>query len=185
MPSLAKTARNAAIAEVALAFARDRLRPAAPAPKRRRGLKLLALGGAAVAGIALLKRDKVAALLPGGEPAAPPAPPAYEPPPVSNYDAPGPVSNTATSVPVPPPAEPAPGDEAAEEAAAAAEAANIGGPKPEYAGASDDEPASPAQAPLAEAGEGVSEGAEQAEEELRESADAAKWQTWSDRSGEQ
>src|SRR5690242_14680016 len=119
--SLARTARNAMIADVALAFARDRLAAQLPGVKPRKrgpGRKTLLLGGVAVAGAAalLLKRDKVAALLPGRSESAPVSQDAgYTPPPVSNYDAPGPVANTATSVPVPPAQEPPTIDEAAEE----------------------------------------------------------------------
>ena len=119
-------------------------------PRRRRpGKKSLLLGGVAAAAAAalLLKRDKVIALLPGGrgdEPAPPE--PAYTPPPVSNYDASGPVANTATAVPVPPAYEEPAIDEAAEEAAAAAEAANIGGSVSDYAGP-DGEYATDAEAP--------------------------------------
>ena len=71
--------------------------------KRRPGKKTLLLGGVAAAAAAalLLKRDKVAALLPGRSDEPAPAEPAYTPPPVSNYDAAGPVANTATAVPVP------------------------------------------------------------------------------------
>ncbi len=155
MPKLAKTARNLAVADIALAFARDRLAaqlPGVQPRKRRPGRKSLLIGGvAATAAAALLfKRDKVTALLPGGrgdEP-APPQPP-YTPPPVSNYDASGPVANTATAVPVPPAYEEPTIDEAAEEAAAAAEAANIGGTVSDYAGP-DGEYATDAEAPLAE-----------------------------------
>ena len=65
---------------------------------------------------------------------------------------------------------PEPIDEAAEEQAAAAEAAAIGGsPGNEYTG-SDGEPATEAERPLAEAGGGVAEGQEQAEAELVENA---------------
>ena len=182
MPSLAKTARNLAVADVALAFARDRLAAQLPGvkPKKRRrpGAKTLLIGGAAAAagGAVLFKRDKVTALLPGGrgdEP-APPEPsytPSYTPPPVSNYDASGPVTNTATPVPVPPAYEEPTIDEAAEEAAAAAEAANIGGPVSDYAGSELGEPATPAEAPLAEAGQGESEGQEQTEAELETAAE--------------
>src|SRR5215467_1868855 len=103
MSNFAKTARNAMIADVALAFARDRLAAKLPGvqPRKRRrpGAKALLLGGAAVAaGAALfLKRDKVAGLLPGhtDEPAPPPPAPQASPP-ISNYDAPGPVENTST-----------------------------------------------------------------------------------------
>jgi len=134
--------------------------------------KLLAICGAvaAVGAAALLKRDKVAALLPsrtGGE-----APPAPAPPQQTNYDAPGPVANTATPVPAPDSHETPPPaiDEAAEEAAAAAEAGAIGGTVNEYAGP-DGEPADEAHRPLAEAGEGESEGEEQAEADLEENAE--------------
>jgi hypothetical protein len=66
---------------------------------------------------------------------------------------------------------PDPIDEAAEEQAAAAEAAAIGGtPGNEYAGSELGEPASEAERPLAEAGEGVAEGQEQTEAELQENA---------------
>ena len=135
----AKTARNLAVADVALAFARDRLAaqlPGVQPRKRRRGKKALLIGGVATAAAAavLLKRDKVTALLPGRTDEPAPPEPAYTPPPVSNYDAAGPVANTATSVPVPPAYEEPTIDEAAEEAAAAAEAGNIGGTVSDYAG---------------------------------------------------
>jgi hypothetical protein len=176
--NLARTARNAAVADIALAFARDRLAAQLPGvqPRKRRRppTKTLLLGGAAVAGAAalLLKRDKVTALLPGRSESAPvpTTDSGYTPPPVSNYDAPGPVANTATAVPVPPAQEPPAIDEAAEEAAAAAEAANIGGQVSDYAGPAG-ERATPEEAPLAEAGEGESEGQEQTEDELRDAAE--------------
>jgi hypothetical protein len=175
MPKLAKTARNLAVADIALAFARDRLAaqlPGVQPRKRRFGKKSLLIGGVATAAAAavLLKRDKVAALLPGRSEEPAPPEPAYTPPPVSNYDAAGPVANTATSVPVPPAYEEPAIDEAAEEAAAAAEAANIGGTVSDYAGP-DGEYATDAEAPLAEAGEGESEGEEQTELELRDAAE--------------
>ena len=135
--------------------------------------RLLLIGGAVVAvgAAALLKRDKVAGLLPSRsgqpEPSAAPAPPPQQ----SNYDAPGPVANTATPVPAPDPVVPEPIDEAAEEAAAAAEAAAIGGTASDYAGSEPGEPASEAERPLAEAGEGESEGQEQAEAELAANAE--------------
>jgi hypothetical protein len=163
---LSKKARNAMVAKAALSVARDHLTPPAK-PKRRRGRKLL-LGGllAALGAGIVLKRDKVVALLPGhSEDVAPPPPPA--PPAPSNYDIGGPAANTATPVPAPDPVQPPAIDEAAEEAAAAAEAANIGGPAPDYAAAA--EPAALApdeERPLEEAGEGESEGQEQAEADL-------------------
>jgi hypothetical protein len=133
------------------------------------------LGAAAVAaGVALVfKRDKVVALLPGrtSEPAPPPPPAPQDTSPVSNYDAPGPVENTATRVPVPPAYEPPVIDEAAEEAAAAAEAANIGGQVSDYAGTEYGETATEAERPLMEAGEGEAEGQEQAEAELAAAAE--------------
>jgi len=132
--------------------------------------KLLLLGAAVVAAGVFLKRDKVAGLLPGrGQTYEPPAP---HPPGPSNYDAPGPASNTATPVPAPDPQQPAAVDEAAEEAAAAAEAANIGGTVSDYAGPSG-LPATEAERPLAEAGEGEAEGQEQTERDLREAAEPA------------
>lgn len=169
--NFAKTARNAAVAELALAFARDHL-PGAKPRRRRPGAKALLLGGVAAAAAAtvLLKRDKVAGLLPGRSDEPAPTDPGYSPPPVSNYDASGPVANTATAVPVPPAYEQGTIDEAAEEAAAAAEAGNIGGEVSGYAGP-EGEPATPAEAPLAEAGEGEAEGQEQTELELREAAE--------------
>jgi hypothetical protein len=199
--NLAKTARNAAVADVALAFARDRLAAQLPGvkprKKRRPGTKTLLIGGAAAAlGAALLfKRDKVAALLPGHSESAPSSSGAgYTPPPVSNYDASGPVANTATAVPVPPAQEPPTIDEAAEEAAAAAEAANIGGQVSDYAGPELGEPAAPEDAPVAEAGGGESEGQEQAEAELRDAAeetsdtkppsDDPEFKTWSGRASD-
>jgi hypothetical protein len=127
--------------------------------------KLLLFGAAVVAAGIFLKRDKVAGLLPSraGEPYSPPSPGP------SNYDAPGPVANTATPVPAPEPQQPPAVDEAAEEAAAAAEAANIGGQVSDYAGPAG-EVADEEQRPLAEAGEGESEGLEQAEFELEQAA---------------
>jgi hypothetical protein len=178
MPSLSKTARNLAVADVALAFARDRIAarlPGVEPRKRRPGAKTLLIGGgvAAAAAALLFKREKVVGLLPGrtDEP-APPTTPSYTPPPVSNYDAPGPVANTSTPVPVPPAFEAPTIDEAAEEAAAAAEAANIGGTVSDYAGTEYGEVASPEEVPLAEAGQGESEGQEQTELELRDAAES-------------
>jgi hypothetical protein len=196
---LTKKARNAMIAKVALSVARDHLLPESAKPKKRRGRKLL-LGGvlAALGAGLLLKRDKVLALLPGGhtEDFTPPTP---APPAPSNYDVGGPVANTATPVPAPDPVEPEPIDEAAEEAAAAAEAANIGGPSPDYASAAEPTAAAPeAERPLEEAGEGESEGGEQADAAIAEAGSepephpeqppsepeggGSEWRTWSGRS---
>ena len=170
-----KRSKNLALSDMALALARDR-----PGGGRRRRsplkfLLLLATAGAAAA--AFLNRDKVAGLLrPGSEesgaqdwtPAPPPAP--------SNYDAPGPVANTATPVPAPEPVvrtDTGAIDEEAEVQAAAAEAANIGGPGGGYAPVLDETSsvAGEAERPLAEAGEGTSEGQEQAEADLAEAAE--------------
>jgi hypothetical protein len=175
---LAKTARNLAVADIALAFARDRVARMVPGmqPRRRRPpVGKLLIGGGLAAGLAalLFKRDAVRGLLPGGSSSEPaqPEPTGYTPPPVSNYDAPGPVANTATAVPVPPAFESPSIDEAAEEAAAAAEAANIGGSVSDYAGPELDEPAAPEDVPVVEAGGGEAEGQEQTEAELREAAE--------------
>jgi hypothetical protein len=147
----------------------------------------LALIGAAAA---LKNRTKVAGLIgrrssapepsprpqdaPVGTAAATPGPaPA---PPVANADIPGPPTNTATAVPAPEPrVHPAEGgiDEAAEEAAAAAEAGNIGGPDPAYAGPAPGEAPTPADIPVEESGEGVSEGLEQAQADLADNAEEA------------
>lgn len=90
----------------------------------------------------------------------------------SNYDIAGPAANTATAVPVPEAYDPETLDEDAEIAAAAAEARNIGGGPIEYSGADGPyEPADDAERPLAEAGEGYSEGMDLAEAELIEAAE--------------
>jgi hypothetical protein len=72
---------------------------------------------------------------------------------------------------VPPAYEPPAIDEAAEEAAAAAEAANIGGSVSDYAGSELGTSATEAERPLMEAGEGEAEGQEQAEAELAAAAE--------------
>jgi hypothetical protein len=168
----AKTMRNLAFAEAALALAKDRAAAAAGRGSRRPSGKLLLLGGAVAAAgaAALLKRDKVAGLLPSRSSAPQPDVPA--PPQPSNYDAPGPVANTATPIPAPDPhgEPPATIDERAEEDAAAAEAAAIGGQPTDYAGSELGEPATEQQRPLAEAGEGEAEGQEQAEAGLADNA---------------
>ena len=179
--NLARNARNAVVADLALAFLRDRVAAQFPGVKpRRRGpnVRTLLIGGGVAAALAalLLGRGKVKALLPGGSPAAepPPMPSGFAPVPAtgpSNYDAGGPVTNTATAVPAPPAFDAPAIDEAAEEAAAAAEAANIGGEVSDYAAPSPDEPIAPEEVPLAEAGEGEAEGQEQAEAELAEAAE--------------
>ena len=132
------------------------------------GKAALLMGAAAVAAGVLLKRDKVTALLGQGSQTEPVPSPGPAPAPApANYDAPGPPENTATPVPAPEPFVREEGgsiDEAAEEAAAAAEAANIGGQVSDYAAVTDpDLPAPEAERPLVEAGEGSAEGQEQAE----------------------
>ena len=168
----AHTVRNLAIAEAALALAKHRATAATRRSSRRPSGKLLLLGGVAVAAgaAALLKRDKVAGLLPSRSESEPGA--AWTPPQPSNYDAPGPVANTATPIPAPDPhGQPAPIDEAQEEAAAAAEAAAIGGDRRRSTPATEPgEHADEAHRPLAEAGEGESEGEEQADADLEENA---------------
>jgi hypothetical protein len=189
LAAVAKAAHNAAIADAAWALARDRLGAKVPGVDQRRhgaGRKLLLFGGAAVvvaAGV-YVKRDRARALLPGGSSTSE----SYSPPPPpqpSNYDAPGPVANTATPIPAPDPVvvpAPAPAeslaealaeappsfDEAAEEDAAAAEAAAIGGATSDYVGNEPGFAADEAERPLAESGEGEAEGQEQAEADLEE-----------------
>jgi len=140
------------------------------------GRAALLLGAAAVAAGVLLKKDKVTGLLSSGS--QQPADTGWAPAPAtgpSNYDAPGPVANTATPVPAPEPevlTDTGAIDEAAEEAAAAAEAANIGGTVADYADTrEEDQVADEADRPLAEAGQGASEGQEQAEAELEAAAE--------------
>ena len=149
--------------------------------------RTLVLGGlaAAAAAAALKNRAKVAGLIGARssepEPYRPPATsatPSAPEPAVSNYDAPGPPANTATPVPAPEPVvHEGAIDEAAEEAAAAAEAANIGGPAPEYAPSTLGEDVDEADRPLEEAGEGIAEGQEQAEGDLADNAEPAAGDT--------
>src|SRR5919202_3215132 len=145
------------------------------ARRSRFGEAALLMGAAALAAGVLLKRDKVAGLLPSGSGGGTETTPGPAPVPApANYDAPGPVANTATPVPAPEPAVRPEGggiDEAAEEAAAAAEAANIGGPVSDYAAIDDPTlSADEAERPLVEAGEGTAEGREQAEAALADAA---------------
>lgn len=148
--------------------------------------RTLLLGGAALAaaaGAALKARRKGPTQIGPGDPpeTAAVGEAAREPEgapavPVANADVAGPPENTATAVPAPDPVvqDPAGGiDEAAEEAAAAAEAANIGGPAPDYAGTELGEVAAEEERALAEAGEGESEGQEQAEADLADNAEPA------------
>lgn len=156
--------------------------------------KTIVLGGLAIAAAAgaLKNRDKVAGLIgarssapepPRPEPAPGPArtgTSGHESPAPSNYDLGGPAANTATKVPAPEVAvrdEDGGIDERAEEEAAAAEAAAIGGGVPEYPGLQADEEADDATRPLAEAGEGESEGEELAEFDLRDEAESRAGET--------
>jgi nicotinate-nucleotide--dimethylbenzimidazole phosphoribosyltransferase len=155
--------------------------------------RTLLLGGLAVAAVAgaMKNRDKVAGLL-GARTGAPeppspesatyaapeqtrtPVPDEPAPAPLqSNFDLSGPPTNTATPVAAPEPVIRGEGgiDEAAEERAAAAEAAAIGGSTPEYAGPAPDERADEEWRPLAEAGEGESEGQEETEHLIRDYAE--------------
>jgi hypothetical protein len=161
----AKTVRNLAFAEAALALFKRRGRSS-----KRVSTKVLVIGGSAVAAAgaaAVLGRKRGAGLWPSGDDGSSPPEP-LAPPQPSNYDAPGPPANTATPIPAPDPQgePPARVDPAAEEAAAAAEAGAIGGEPSGYAGPIPGDPADEALRPLAEAGEGESEGQEQAEAEL-------------------
>ena len=142
--------------------------------------KTLLIGGALLAaGAAALKnRQKVAGLIGARSSVSEPPPPFAGPshstfttPQPANYDSPGPPENTATPVPAPDPLEPEAIDEEAEVAAAAAEAANIGGSVSEYAGSEADAVADEAERPLMEAGEGEAEGFEQAEHDLETNAE--------------
>jgi hypothetical protein len=152
--------------------------------------RTLVLGGlaAAAAAAALKKRTGGRRLLGRGDPGPAPAPseapvgtaanvPGPAPaPPVANVDVPGPPANTATPVPAPEPEvhEPTGGiDELAEEQAAAAEAANIGGGPIDYPGTEPGELADEETAPLIEAGEGEAEGQEVTEFELQDYAEPA------------
>ena len=141
-----------------------------------------AIAGVAVACAAAYRnRDKVAEAVPGrlgtllgGGTQAPEAPDPHHqvtpPPQPSNYDAPGPVANTATPIPAPDHHPRDAIDEDAEEAAAAAEAAAIGGGAPDYPGLEASSDADEAYRPLAESGEGEGEGYELSESELVEAA---------------
>jgi hypothetical protein len=94
------------------------------------------------------------------------------PPGQSNYDAAGPVANTATPVPVPERrgASIEPIDEEAEIAAAAAEARAIGGSAGDDYVNSEGLAVDEAERPVFESGEGDAEGFEQAEAELEANA---------------
>src|SRR3954466_8926956 len=148
----------------------DRLRRSYETAMARSPFRRFILVGGALAVAAAgahVQRDRVRQPLPRPGPDTPQPPYPPPPPAPSNYDAPGPPANTATPVPAPDAQildEDGGIDEAAEEAAAAAEAANTGGQVSDYAGLNDpDLVADEAERPLVEAGEGTSEGQEQAE----------------------
>jgi hypothetical protein len=166
-----KTERYLAYAQPALDLAQNGANAVAR-QARKVNAKLLAVGGAiAAAGTAaLLKRERIAGLLRSRSSDQTARSPIPTPPQPSNYDAPGPVANTATPIPAPDSQTPAAIDEEAEEAAAAAEAGAIGGDPSDYAGSELGEPADEAERPLAEAGQGEAEGQEQAEAELVDNA---------------
>ncbi|HEX8105621.1 MAG TPA: hypothetical protein VF533_23600 [Solirubrobacteraceae bacterium] len=175
-----RAAKRVALARAAYALWQTRLARKLPGRKPKPFVTPLRAGivGGVLAGLAGLIRSRRGGGGGGGgsavpEPTPPPAP--------SNYDAPGPPANTATPLPATPPSTPAPEldlapepaagiDEEAEVAAAAAEAAAIGGTVSDYAPSIVDEELDEAERPLAEAGEGVSEGQEQAEGDLVELA---------------
>ena len=199
-----RTARNVLIANAVIAFARDRLAAQLPGvkPRRRRrpGAKTLLLGvGIAVVGAAILLRARQ-----GRRPPARPWRRARRGFGRARAAAGGELRRGGsgcraprTAVPIAPADESPALDEAEEEAAAGAEAANIGGPLPDDAGAEADEIAAPDELPPAEAdetpdelppaeadeiaaaaeltpaeaGEGEAGGAEQAEDELRPAAE--------------
>jgi hypothetical protein len=166
-----RLARNLAYAEAALALARHKAETTGAAAKGRG--KLLLAGGAAVAAgaAAFAARKPLAKVLPSRSKSEP-ATPVWTPPPPqqSNYDAPGPVANTATPIPAPDAYPAPPIDERAEEEAAAAEAAAIGGSPSQYAGLTPDQPADEELRPVMEAGGGEAEGQEQAEAALEREA---------------
>lgn len=143
--------------------------------------RTLILGGlAAGAAYALRNNPTVKGLLGGGgEPAAAPhnPPEAAPAPAVANVDVAGPPENTSTHVPAPDPLvhEPMGGiDEQAEEEAAAAEAANIGGTPDTYPSEADPtEPVEEALRPVEEAGGGSAEGQELAEADLIDNAESS------------
>ncbi len=173
----ARTARNLTLARAALSLVQTKLVGRLPGVRRKRRVtpaRAAILGGglAAFAGLARTRRK-------GARTDVPPPPPAAAatttppPPTPANYDAAGPPANTATPLPaVTDPVDPVIGiDEEAEVAAAAAEAAGIGGPAPEYASSLDaGELADAPEAALLEAGGGESEGQEQAEADLADLA---------------
>lgn len=147
-------------------------------------LRTAALVGGVVAAIAGAIKTRRSTPTTSQTPPAPPAPsgPGVPPdlaaggpepaPAPANYDAPGPPANTATplaATPTNPLDDPEPDaglDEEAEVAAAAAEAAAIGGADPAYASTEASLLADEAERPLVESGQGESEGQDLAEAAL-------------------
>ncbi len=156
--------------------------------------RALALGGVALgaAAVGMLRRRRAAARIGSPAPAPSVAPegtraaeaPAAPAPSIANADAGGPPENTSTHVPAPARETAAHEgqtagllddtgglDEEAEEAAAAAEAANIGGARPDYPSDEYGSEAEEALRAVEEAGGGESEGEELAEMDLVENAE--------------
>ncbi len=170
LATAARTARRLALIRAAAALVQTRLAGRIPGRRKQPTVtpkRVALLGGLAAAVGGLLGGKR---LFGGGGDSEADSSPAPAPPAPSNYDASGPPANTATPVPAPDLATDGAIDEEAEVAAAAAEAANIGGGATDYAGAEPGEHADAAERPLAEAGEGVSEGEEQADADLADNA---------------
>ena len=166
-------AKRVALARAAYALWQTRLARKLPGRKPKPFVTpaRAAIAGGVLAGIAGLVRSRRG----GGGGGGGGVTPAPTPPPApSNYDAPGPPANTATPVAAAPVGDPGTNgagiDEEAEVAAAAAQAGAIGGTVSDYAPSIVDEELDEAERPLAEAGEGVSEGQEQAEGDLADLA---------------
>lgn len=171
LASATKAARNVALVRAGLSLAETRLAKRLPGVRKRRTItpkRVVAVGGgvlAATAGVLAKRRSG------GGGDGGSSTPSTPVPPTPTNYDASGPPANTATPRAYTP--EPTLGiDEAAEEAAASAEAAAIGGTVGDYVGNDPSLSADDADRPLAEAGEGESEGLDQATAELLDNVTA-------------
>jgi len=188
MPSL-RTARDATVGRAVVALATTKLLGKLPGRLRKRKRRITPARAALVGGVAAAVAGAVSRRR--STPAtsqAPPPPPAPTGPGVppdlastgpdvgtepSNYDTPGPPANTATPL-ASTPTDSLVGvggesngiDEESEIAAAAADAAAIGGPDPAYASSEPSLLADPAEIPLVESGEGEAEGQEQTEAEL-------------------
>jgi hypothetical protein len=175
LASATKAARNLALLRAGLALVQTRLARRIPGmtPKRTVTPGRVALAGGALAGVAVLARLLGRRGDDGGGGSSTPSAPSPPPAP-ANYDAPGPPANTATPVAAPvADLDDVPAiDEEGEVEAAAAEAAGIGGPSPDYASTEASLIADEAERPLVESGEGESEGQDQTEAELLDNATA-------------